>query len=87
MRSLRFPPPDGDAERPDTGRGSDEPAAREMAELLARVAECPDPGVLLGLEGQSAALYFANFARMLKARPRARPLTSPRGTAARPATR
>ena len=28
----------------------------------------PDLGVLLGLEGQAAALYFANFGRMLKAR-------------------
>ena len=36
--------------------------------MLARVATAPDPGVLLGLEGQSAALYFANFGRMLKAR-------------------
>ena len=47
-------------------RGSDEPAAREMAELLARVPHAPDLGVLLGLEGQAAALYFANFGRMLK---------------------
>jgi CRISPR-associated protein Cas1 len=51
-----------------TIRGSDEPAAREMAELLARVPHGPDLGVLLGLEGQAAALYFANFGRMLKAR-------------------
>ena len=28
----------------------------------------PDPGVLLGLEGQAASLYFANFGRMLKAK-------------------
>ena len=49
-------------------RGSDEPAAREMAELLARVPNVPNLGVLLGLEGQAAALYFANFGRMLKAR-------------------
>jgi CRISPR-associated protein Cas1 len=49
-------------------RGSDEPAAREMAELLARVPRAPDPGVLLGLEGQAASLYFANFGRMLKAK-------------------
>src|SRR5262249_47890550 len=53
---------------PDRTRGSDEPAAREMAELVARVPHAPDPGVLLGLEGQAAALYFANFGRMLKAR-------------------
>ena len=42
--------------------------AREMAEMLARVATAPDPGVLLGLEGQAAAVYFANFGRMLKAK-------------------
>ena len=47
-------------------RGSDEPAAREMAEMMARVPDAPDLGVLLGLEGQAAALYFANFGRMLK---------------------
>ncbi len=39
-----------------------------MAEMLARVATAPDLGVLLGLEGQSAAVYFANFGRMLKAK-------------------
>src|SRR6185369_9537548 len=33
-----------------------------------RVPNAPDPGVLLGLEGQAAALCFANFGRMLKAR-------------------
>jgi CRISPR-associated protein Cas1 len=49
-------------------RASDEPAVREMAEMLGRVASAPDPGVLLGLEGQSAATYFANFSRMLKSK-------------------
>jgi CRISPR-associated protein Cas1 len=39
-----------------------------MAELVARVPHAPDAGVLLGLEGQAAALYFANFGRVLKAR-------------------
>ena len=77
MRSLRSQPrePGGDGDRAGcrsprapTVRGSDEPAAREMAELLARVPTAPDLGVLLGLEGQAAALYFANFGRMLKAR-------------------
>lgn len=72
------PLPDGDGEARsepasipndrDRPRGRDEPAARDMAELLARVPAAPDPGVLLGLEGQAAALYFANFGRMLKAR-------------------
>lgn len=45
-----------------------EPAARDMADLLARVPTAADPGTLLGLEGQSAALYFANFGRMLRSR-------------------
>jgi CRISP-associated protein Cas1 len=77
---ISVPIPDGDtASRPiieppagrmpvPLQRGSDEPAAREMAELLARVPGAPNLGVLLGLEGQAAALYFANFGRMLKAR-------------------
>jgi len=39
-----------------------------MAALLARVPDAPDPGFLLGLEGQSAAVYFGNFGRMLKAK-------------------
>lgn len=47
-------------------RGSDEPAAREMAELLVRLDRINDPAVLLGTEGQAAALYFSQFARMLK---------------------
>ncbi len=50
-------------------RGSDEPAARDMADLLTRVDRITDPAVLLGTEGQAAALYFAEFGRMLKARP------------------
>ncbi len=40
---------------------ANEPAARDMAELLARVPTAPDLGVLLGLEGQAAALYFAQL--------------------------
>jgi CRISPR-associated protein Cas1 len=48
-------------------RGSDEPAAREMAELLARLDRIVDPAVLLGTEGQAANLYFGQFSRMLKA--------------------
>jgi CRISPR-associated protein Cas1 len=49
------------------GRGSDEPAAQEMAELLTRLDRINDPAVLLGTEGQAAALYFSQFSRMLKA--------------------
>ena len=75
MRSLRSQAKDqtadGEADIPDPApaRGSDEPAARDMAEMLDRVDQAPDQGVLLGLEGQSAALYFGEFGRMLKTRP------------------
>jgi CRISPR-associated protein Cas1 len=73
MRSLRAldrgktaEADDGKDDDPMPSRGSDEPAAQEMAALLSGVASAPDQGVLLGLEGQAAALYFANFGRMLK---------------------
>jgi CRISPR-associated protein Cas1 len=56
MRTLRT---EGD-------RGSDEPAARAMAELLPRVDRAESLETLLGLEGQGAALYFAEFGRFLK---------------------
>lgn len=52
---------------PNNGiRGSDEPAAREMAELLTRLDKISDPAVLLGTEGQAAAHYFSQFSRMIK---------------------
>jgi CRISPR-associated protein Cas1 len=38
-----------------------------MAELLRRLERISDPAVLLGTEGQAAALYFSQFGRMLKA--------------------
>lgn len=70
MRSLRSRVPDepnnGGENVNGNGRGSDEPAAREMAELLGRVDRIVDPAVLLGTEGQAAALYFSQFSRMLK---------------------
>ncbi len=59
MRSLRG---DGD-------RGSDEPAARGIAELLRRLDDAEGVETVLGLEGQGAALYFGEFGRFLKARP------------------
>ena len=37
--------------------------------MLNRVGQAVDQAVLLGLEGQSAALYFGEFGRMLKVRP------------------
>ena len=51
----------------DSLRGSDEPAARAMADLLNRLEGIADPAVLLGTEGQAAALYFGQFQNMLKA--------------------
>jgi len=59
MRSLRG---DGD-------RGSDEPAARGMAELLRRLDDAASLDTVLGLEGQGAALYFGEFGRFLKVQP------------------
>lgn len=59
MRSLRG---DGD-------RGSDEPAARGLAELLRRLDSAASLDSVLGLEGQGAALYFGEFGRFLKSAP------------------
>lgn len=74
MRSLRSRSLDGlvNGAQPDEAsengtRGSDEPAARDMADLLTRLDRISDPAVLLGTEGQAAALYFSQFSRMLKA--------------------
>jgi CRISPR-associated protein Cas1 len=59
MRSLRG---DGD-------RGSDEPAARGLAELLVRLDGAGSVETVLGLEGQGAALYFGEFGRFLRRQP------------------
>jgi CRISPR-associated protein Cas1 len=59
MRSLRD----------DDARGSDERAARDMAELLRRLDDATSLESVLGLEGQGAALYFGEFARFLKSGP------------------
>jgi CRISPR-associated protein Cas1 len=67
MRSLRSRTVDEPAAGAEGVRGSDEPAARDMAELLHRLERITDPAVLLGTEGQAAALYFSQFNRMLKA--------------------
>jgi CRISPR-associated protein Cas1 len=53
----------------DANRGSDEPAARDLAELLNRLERATSIDSLLGLEGQGAALYFGEFSRFLKAQP------------------
>lgn len=67
MRCLRSRSVDEAANGTDNARGSDEPAARDMADLLNRLERIADPAVLLGTEGQAAALYFSQFPRMLKA--------------------
>ena len=83
MRSLRAraggggEPPDNDpasggCEPPDGDkavRGSDELAARSLADLLPKVDRATAIESLLGLEGQGAALYFGEFGRFLKAQP------------------
>ena len=71
----------------DSIRGSDEPAARDMADLLTRLDRVSDPAVLLGTEGQAAALYFSQFGRMLKAPCPDESSTSRRATAGRRGTR
>jgi CRISPR-associated protein Cas1 len=65
MRCLRSAA-DGDAE---PQRCRDEPAARDLAELLVRLDRATEVESLLGLEGQGAALYFGEFGRFLKAQP------------------
>jgi CRISPR-associated protein Cas1 len=67
MRCLRSRSDDDDDA--DPVRGRDEPAARDLAELLTRLDRVTEVESLLGLEGQGAALYFGEFARFLKAQP------------------
>jgi CRISPR-associated protein Cas1 len=59
MRSLRG----------DSDRGSDEPAARGLAELIRRLDSAASLETVLGLEGQGAALYFGEFGRFLRVQP------------------
>ncbi|HXG11749.1 MAG TPA: CRISPR-associated endonuclease Cas1 [Gemmataceae bacterium] len=66
MRCLRSRP---DASDDEPIRGSDEPAARDLAELLTRLDRVTEMDSLLGLEGQGAAVYFGEFNRFLKAQP------------------
>jgi CRISPR-associated protein Cas1 len=67
MRCLRSRSIDESTNGTENGRGSDEPAARAMADLLSRLDHIDDPAVLLGTEGQAAALYFSQFSNLLKA--------------------
>ena len=52
--------------RSDADRGSDHPAARELAELLRRLDSAASLDSLLGFEGQAASLYFSHFSQFLK---------------------
>jgi CRISP-associated protein Cas1 len=61
MRSLRA----READDEEPLRGSDDPAAEEMARMLARVDDVLTTDILLGLEGQAASAYFGAFGRML----------------------
>ncbi len=69
MRALRSRSLDDAPEGAEAARGSDEPAARDMAEMLTRIERAASVESLLGLEGQSASLYFGEFSRMLKGQP------------------
>lgn len=72
MRCLRSRPAAGENGEPlteESARGSDERAARDLAELLVRLERATEIETLLGLEGQGAALYFGEFHRFLKAQP------------------
>ncbi len=55
--------------RGDGDRGSDEPAAQGLADLIRKVDDAGSLETLLGLEGQGAALYFGEFGRFLKVQP------------------
>ncbi len=69
MRSLRARNASaGSADSSDesTLRASDDPAARGMFEMLAKVERADSLASLLGIEGQAAALYFGSFNRMIK---------------------
>lgn len=59
MRSLRG----------DDARGSHEPAARGIWDLLRGLDDVSSMESILGTEGQGAALYFAEFGRFLKPLP------------------
>ena len=65
MRSLRSKPDD----EADASRGSSEPAARDINELLRRLDSMESLESVLGIEGQGAALYFGEFNRFLKVQP------------------
>jgi CRISPR-associated protein Cas1 len=64
MRSLRSQRGSNGDDRET--HASDEPVARDMAELAAKVDHITDPAVILGTEGQAAHLYFSHFSRLLK---------------------
>lgn len=58
MRSLRD----------EEARGSDEPAARDLYNMIQGIDATTSIESLLGMEGQGAALYFAQFGRFLRSK-------------------
>mgnify|MGYP001233720780 CR=1 FL=1 len=50
------------------GQGVSPDALQQLSDLAERVRQAGDPGVLLGLEGLAARVYFSQFATMLKPR-------------------
>jgi CRISPR-associated protein Cas1 len=94
MRSLRSrssdEPPEstnGVQEPASAVRGSDEPAAREMAELLARLDRVTDPAVLLGRKARRRRCISRSSAGCSRPNRPASVSTSPGATAGRRATR
>lgn len=73
MRTLRTRSAGDPEATAEPIRGSDEPAARDMLDLLPRIERAGEVGTLLGLEGQAASLYFGEFGRMIKAEGPGRP--------------
>ncbi len=66
MRSLRARNASAAASDESSLRASDDPAARGMFDMLAKVERADSLASLLGIEGQAAALYFGSFNRMIK---------------------
>ena len=55
--------------RSEGDRGSNEPAARGLTDLIRRLDSAASVETVLGLEGQGASLYFGEFGRFLRVQP------------------
>lgn len=67
MRSLRAS--EGRESSEACPRGSDEPAARDMLELLRRLDDAASVETILSLEGQGASLDFREIGLFLRVKP------------------